>query len=62
MKTPVRCPYCLKTNHVDVTLPVSVYPEIVICDSESGGCDEAFAVTQSVTIESDTFKLTKVRK
>jgi hypothetical protein len=54
----VICPHCGFTFYKDAT---SGPPRIVVCPSDDGGCDAAFAYTseQSKVFTVTTFKLTQ---
>lgn len=42
LQISVRCPLCGHTETYGIA--AGVQPNIVLCDSEEGGCDEWFAV------------------
>ena len=39
----LTCPYCGQELIYAVNLDTA-HPQVIICDSEEGGCDQAFAV------------------
>lgn len=54
----IDCPLCSRTNKVRVDYSDWEYrPQIVVCDSEEGGCDEAFAVQVDLKPMIKTYKL-----
>jgi hypothetical protein len=56
--TTITCPYCNHKNTIKIDYTMSEFnPSIVVCDSETGGCDRSFAVRINLEISYELFEL-----
>jgi hypothetical protein len=54
----VKCPYCGISNKLLVDIDsVYIYPRVVTCDMEEGGCDKDFVIKPHLSISTKIFKI-----
>lgn len=59
-KIKLECPYCGHQN--SITLERNFDMQVIVCDTDCGGCDRNFVFKPTVKIEVDVYKIERNKK
>lgn len=55
--TDIKCPYCDHNNRQIKEFDMCIRNEVIICDSDEGGCDRKFVITTEATTHIGVYKI-----